>query len=181
MDNTEHAVLRIQWIGGTSTEHSFAATDQSLRAIARFSSDAEPGRGRGRGRSDVRTDRRVPQPGGLPPAIEPRRPVHPGACQGTGLPTGSQSRGAAGGALAVDEWWVRDLADELGVGYNRFKEWVRKGYVHVRRVGSRGHLVIWADAEERVRLCRLRDHRRPGRSKCYPAELTRLKDRSNQK
>jgi len=59
--------------------------------------------------------------------------------------------------LAVDDWWIRDLADELGVGYNRFKEWAKKGYVHARRVGSRKHLVICADAEERERLCRLRD------------------------
>ena len=27
-----------------------------------------------------------------------------------------------------------DLADELDVGYGQFKEWVRKGYVHARRV-----------------------------------------------
>lgn len=38
-----------------------------------------------------------------------------------------------------------------------FKEWAKKGYVHARRVGSRKHLVIWADAEERERLCPLRD------------------------
>jgi hypothetical protein len=43
------------------------------------------------------------------------------------------------------------------VGYNRFKEWAKKGYVHARRVGSRKHLVICTDAEERERLCRLRD------------------------
>jgi hypothetical protein len=56
-----------------------------------------------------------------------------------------------------------------------------QGYVYVRRVGSRAHLVIWADAEERVRLCRFRDHRRPGNSEYFPAELTRLKVRSDQK
>jgi hypothetical protein len=50
-------------------------------------------------------------------------------------------------SLAVDEWWIRDLVDELGMGYNRFKEWAKKGYVHARQVGSRRHLVIWADAE----------------------------------
>ena len=48
--------------------------------------------------------------------------------------------------LEVDEWWIRDLADELAVGYNRFKEWAKKGYVHSRRIGKRKHLVIWADA-----------------------------------
>ena len=84
-------------------------------------------------------------------------------------------------SLAADEWWIRDLADELGVGYNRFQEWARKGDVHARRVGSRRHLVIWADAEERDRLRRLRDAFRPGRTSRYPAELTRPKDRPEQK
>jgi hypothetical protein len=83
-------------------------------------------------------------------------------------------------SLAVDEWWIRDLADELGVGYGRFKEWVRRGYVHARRVGSRKHLVIWADAEERQRLCRLRGAFRPGQTSPYPVELTRPKARPDQ-
>jgi hypothetical protein len=80
-------------------------------------------------------------------------------------------------SLAADEWWIRDLADELGVGYSRIKEWVERGYVHARRVGSRRHLIIWADAEERDRLRRLRDAFGPGRTFRYPAELTRPKAR----
>jgi hypothetical protein len=82
--------------------------------------------------------------------------------------------------LVADEWWLRDLADELGLGYGRFKEWVRKGYVHARRVGSRKHLVIWADAEEWDRLRRLRDAFRPGQASPDPAELTRPKARPDQ-
>jgi hypothetical protein len=84
-------------------------------------------------------------------------------------------------SLAADEWWIRDLADELGVGYSRIKEWVGRGYVHARRVGSRRHLVIWADAEERDRLRRLRDAFGPGRTSRYPAELTRPKTHPEQK
>ena len=83
--------------------------------------------------------------------------------------------------LAVDEWWIRDLADELAVGYNRFKEWAKKGYVHSRRIGKRKHLVIWADAEERDRLRRLRDAFCPGRTSRYPTELTRPKTRFEKK
>jgi len=41
--------------------------------------------------------------------------------------------------------------------------------------------VIWADAEERDRLCRLRDAFGPGRTFRYPAELTRPKARPEQK
>ena len=81
-------------------------------------------------------------------------------------------------SLGPDEWWVRDLADKLGVSYHRFKDWVKKGYVHFRKVARRGNLVIWADAEERERLGRLRDYPRPGRSNRYADELTRPKDRS---
>ena len=64
--------------------------------------------------------------------------------------------------------------------YGRFKEWVKRGSVHARRVGSRKHLVIWADAEERERLCRLRDAFRPGQTNRYPVELTRPKARPDQ-
>jgi hypothetical protein len=67
------------------------------------------------------------------------------------------------------------------VGYNRFKEWAKKGYVHSRRAGKRKHLVIWADAEERERLRRLRDAFCPGRTSSYPTELTRPKARSEKK
>jgi hypothetical protein len=49
--------------------------------------------------------------------------------------------------LAVDERWIRDLEDELAMGYHRFKERAKKGYVHARRIGKRKHLAIWADAE----------------------------------
>ena len=66
------------------------------------------------------------------------------------------------------------------MSYCRFKCWVEKGYVHVRKVGGRGNLVIWADAEERERLGRLRDYLRPGRSNHYPVELTRPEARSDQ-
>jgi hypothetical protein len=80
----------------------------------------------------------------------------------------------------TDEWWLRDLADELGVGYGRFKEWVRKGHVHARRVASWKYPVIWADADERERLRRLRDDFRPGQASPYPAELTRPEARTDQ-
>jgi hypothetical protein len=54
---------------------------------------------------------------------------------------------------------------------------VKNGYVHFRKVARRGNPVIWVDVEERVRLGRLRDYPRPGRSNRYPDELTRPNDR----
>ena len=122
--------------------------------------------------------------GGRPP-----RSTRPGLLPSPGLPArardqvyrlGLSPRRRPAERLSADEWWVRDLADELGVSYCRFKCWVEKGYVHVRKVGGRGNLVIWADAEERERLGRLRDYLRPGRSNHYPVELTRPEARSDQ-
>ena len=122
----------------------------------------------------------MPQPGGFPPAIESRGPIHAGASRDLVYRLGLSPRRRPAEGLAVNEWWMRDLADGLGVGFGRFKEWVKRGYVHARRVGSRKHLVIWADAEERERLCRLRDAFRPGQTNPYPAELTRPKARPAQ-
>jgi hypothetical protein len=43
--------------------------------------------------------------------------------------------------LGPEEWWVRDLADKLGVSYHGFKDWVKKGYVHFRKIARRWKLV----------------------------------------
>jgi hypothetical protein len=159
--NTEHAMLRIEWIGVTSTDHSRRRTTrcyQRLCDFPRMRSLVEAALAAGQ---TSRDDRFTPSRArelvyrlGLSPNCRPAEPLGP------------------------HEWWLRDLADKLGVSYHRFKDWVKKGYVHFRKVARRGNLVIWADAEERDRLGRLRDYPRPGRSNRYPDELTRPKDRS---
>jgi DNA invertase Pin-like site-specific DNA recombinase len=177
-DNTEHVILRIGWIGGASTEHSLRRTISCYRRLCdfpRMQSLVEAAVSAGQTSEQIaeclnregfrpvsnRDDRFTPSRArelvyrlGLSPRCRPAEPLEP------------------------DEWWARDLADKLGLSYHRLKDWVKKGYVHVRRVGRRGNLVIWADAEERERLGRLRDYPRPGRSNRYPDELTRPKDRS---
>jgi DNA invertase Pin-like site-specific DNA recombinase len=179
--NTENVAVRIQWIGGTSTEHAFqrpVSRYERLADFPRMRRLLEAAVAAGRSAAQIaeclnregfrlasgRADRFTPENArelvyrlGLSPRIRPAV------------------------SLAADEWWIRDLADELGVGYSRFKEWVRRGYVHARRVGSRRHLVIWADAQERDRLRCLRDAFGPGRTFRYPAELTRPKARPEQK
>ena len=73
-----------------------------------------------------------------------------------------------------EDWWAGDLARELGVSVNGVKGWIRRGWVHGRRVRGRcGYWVVWADAEELERLRRLRDQRQTP----YPPELTTPKAR----
>ena len=137
---TEHVVLRIEWIGGTSTEHSLRrpiSCYQRLCDFPRMRSLVEAGRGR----SDIQQiaeclNRRA--------SVRYRTATSGSPRHGPGIwSTDSVSvRDAGRRSRWPDEWWVRDLSDELGVSYLRFKDWVKKGYVHVRRVGSKRHLVI---------------------------------------
>jgi hypothetical protein len=116
---------------------------------------------------------------GFHPASHPAEPFTPAQARDLAYRLGLSPRHSPAVRLSADEWWARDLADEPGVSYCRFKGWVEKGYVHVRKVGRLRRLVIWADAEERERLGRLRDYLRPGRSSHCPVELTRPKVRSD--
>ena len=180
--DAENVVVRIRWIGGTSTEHALRRPISRYERLADFPRMQAVGGGGRRGRSDLA--RRSPNAStGRASARHRSRADRftPERARELVYRLGLSPRRRPAEALAVDEWWIRDLADELGVGYSRFKEWVKKGYVHARRVGSRKHLVIWADAEERERLRRLRDDFRPGRTSRYPAELTRPKARPEQK
>ena len=82
-------------------------------------------------------------------------------------------------SLSANEWWVRDLAAEVGVSLTRLRHWVKQGYVHVCKSEAWAQLVIWADVEEVQRLRLLRDHPRQNRQTHYPTELIRPKERQD--
>jgi hypothetical protein len=178
---TEHAVLRIEWIGGTSTEHSLrrrVSCYQRLCDFPRMRSLVEAGVAAGQTFEQIAE---CLNREGFRPVSNRDERFTPARARDLVYRLGLSARRRPAEPLAPDEWWVRDLSDELGVNYLRFMDWVKKGYAHVRRVGSKRHLVIWADAEERERLGRLRDYHWPARSNHYPVELTRPKVRSDQK
>jgi hypothetical protein len=171
--DVENVVVRIQWIGGTSMEHALRRPTRRYERLTDFPRmrrlvEAAVAAGQSAAQIADCLDRE----GFRPPSGRADR-FTPGRAGDLVYRLGLSPRIRPPVSLAVDEGWIRDLAGELGVGYSRFKEWVRRGYVHARRVGSRRHLVIGADEEERVRLRRLRDAFRPGRTFRYPAELTR--------
>jgi hypothetical protein len=60
--------------------------------------------------------------------------------------------------IASDEWTVSDLAGALDMPHATVYTWIRKGYLHTRRVdcGRRHMWLIRADRNERVRLRGLR-------------------------
>jgi DNA invertase Pin-like site-specific DNA recombinase len=73
--------------------------------------------------------------------------------------------------LQANEWWLADLAAELSMPIATLHRWQRVGWVTSRKVAAAGgRWAIFADAEELLRLGRLRDSPR-GWPQPYPSEL----------
>ena len=77
--------------------------------------------------------------------------------------------------LGANEWWFRELAEELGVHRGRLRHWLTNGYVHSRKAAGGHHVVLWADEEELARLRKLRDYLATERRSSFPKELTEPK------
>ena len=76
------------------------------------------------------------------------------------------------------EWWLPDLAAELGLKPIVVHRWRWSGRLHARQLaGENGRWVVWADRDEVSRLRRLRAYEVANRGKVAPAELTAPKDR----
>jgi hypothetical protein len=77
------------------------------------------------------------------------------------------------GELQKDEWFVVDLVAKLRVSKPTLHAWIRRGWVHHRRLtGNREPVVCWADADELRRLRRLRHTPHGWWDPPLPAELT---------
>jgi len=85
----------------------------------------------------------------------------------------SRSR-PGGGVLGTDEWWLNQLASELGMPQITLHSWLRRGWVSGRKLpgGRMGRWIVWADSQELDRLRRLRACPRGWSDEPYPAELT---------
>lgn len=80
--------------------------------------------------------------------------------------------------LERDEWWLTDLAKELGLPAWKLRQWGGCGWLHYRQTPMRKLWIIWADAGERKRLRKLKARSQHGRNE-HPSELTTPKKRKN--
>jgi DNA invertase Pin-like site-specific DNA recombinase len=83
-----------------------------------------------------------------------------------------------GGAemLGQHEWWLGDLAREVGLSSWKLREWVRQGWLHGRQAVAEGPWIVWADPEEIKRLKKLRARSKRG-VRAHPTELITPKKR----
>jgi DNA invertase Pin-like site-specific DNA recombinase len=71
------------------------------------------------------------------------------------------------------EWWLTDLARELGMPVPTVHSWIRRGWITARKLtGAGGRWLLWADDQELDRLRRLRSSPRGWSDQPYPPELT---------
>jgi hypothetical protein len=50
--------------------------------------------------------------------------------------------------LGQDECWVADLARELGLSYDKLRDWAGRGWVHGRQTPVQGYWIMWAEDRE---------------------------------
>ena len=87
----------------------------------------------------------------------------------TGQPAGL----AAGEGPGRCEWWLPELAYELGVKPIVIHRWRWSGYLSARQLaGDKSRWIVWANAAEMRRLRRLRAFERSHRGQVAPVELT---------
>jgi len=171
--NAETVRVRVRWVGGTETVHVTrrrVGRYEQLSDFPRLRRAVEAGHAAGLTAAQLADE--LNRDGFRPPSGAAKRfTQHLTAALiyrlGLSPPRHPTVR------LEPGEWWVRDLARELGIPLTRLRDWAGKGYVRTRKVGPQGHLIAWADAGELERLGRLRDHPRVDRLHPYPAELTK--------
>jgi hypothetical protein len=64
--------------------------------------------------------------------------------------------------LGPGEWWIHDLAAELGMAWQTLRHWATRGWVHGPQTKILKRWVVWADRTEVKRLRRLRSARSRG-------------------
>jgi hypothetical protein len=152
--NTERAEVTITWRGGQTTRHGI------VKPVSRFESLGEYDRMMDRivqlrrdgltirelavqvTREGYRTQRT--QKGYTPTSVHQL------------LSRRGLTRGAIGREqLESGEWWLPDLAQELGTSYDRRRDWALHGEVRARRVQPEDPWVVWADGKKRRRLRKL--------------------------
>jgi DNA invertase Pin-like site-specific DNA recombinase len=173
--NTDRVDVELRWIGGFVSRHALLRPVQTYRQLSNYEelvARVDTLRAEGKTLSEIAAT--LNAEGFHPPKRSPHFTMGILSCflRERGAQSGSSSRNVALEArLAADEWWLADLAAELAMPIATMHRWQKVGWVTSRKIAdARGRWAIYADADELVRLRRLRDSPR-GWPNPYPQEL----------
>jgi DNA invertase Pin-like site-specific DNA recombinase len=176
-DATEITRVRIDWVGGTSSEHSCRRPISNYNRLADYEKLKERVRSLvAEGKTSSQVADQLNRDGFRPPSSRVDR-FSASLASGLIYRLGFSPQRPPAAPTAPNEWSLHDLAGKLGVSLTRLRHWVQQGYLNTRIIGKRPQLLIWADRDEIKRLLLLRDHPRQTRLQHYPTELTRPKVR----
>jgi hypothetical protein len=180
---SEWVDVTIRWAGGSASLHELVRPVQRYRQMAdygRLLDRIDELRGAGRTLSEVAE--RLNREGFHPPKRSATftKEILSGLLAKRGR-TGPRPRVMAEpGVLGEHEWLLTDLARELAMPPATLHRWVRVGWVHARKLPTPGgHWVIWADADERDRMNRVRTCPRGWSDEDVFAQLTKPKARDD--
>ena len=182
--NTDRVDMELRWAGGFVSRHTLYRPVQTYQQLSNYDELV-------RRIEALRTERKtLPEiaaalngEGFHPPKRSPRftKAILSRFLRERGVRTGVLPRSVTTERhLQANEWWLADLAAELSMPIATLHRWQRVGWVTSRKVtAASGRWAIYADADERLRLRRLRDSSR-GWPQPYPTELITPKPRSEE-
>ena len=177
--NSEDAVATIHWIGGFESRHEFARPvrtyDQLSEADLLMKRIAEL---REAGKTAEQTADALNAEGYAP--INPGRKFNRDIVRKLLLKLGLCGERDNDSLLGPGEWWVHDLADEVGMPWQTLRAWAVNGWVHARQTNVEKLWIMWADRAEIKRLRKLRRANWRG-ILGKPSELTTPKPRPAEK
>jgi DNA invertase Pin-like site-specific DNA recombinase len=173
--NTDRVDVELRWAGGFVSRHALSRPVQTYQQLSNYE---ELVRRIEALRAERKTLSQIAEAlnaeGFRPPKRSPRFSKGILSCllRERRARAGTVSCGAAEKRhLAADEWWLADLAAELKMPIATLHRWQRVGWLTSRKItAARGCWAVYADADELMRLRRLRQSPR-GWPQPYPQEL----------
>jgi DNA invertase Pin-like site-specific DNA recombinase len=153
-NDSERAEVEIKWRGNLTTRHEI------VRAVARYESLGEYDRMIDRVVQLRREGLTMRELAAQLTREGYRTPRSQKGYTSTSVRQLLSRRGLTGGVIGREqlgrgEWWLPDLARELGMSSERLRDWAVRGEVRARRVQPGGPWIVCADGRERQRLRKL--------------------------
>jgi DNA invertase Pin-like site-specific DNA recombinase len=173
--NTDRVDLELRWAGGFVSRHTLSRPVQTYEQLSNYDeliTRIDTLRGEHKTLADIAAT--LNADGFHPPKRSRKFTPAILSCflRERGVRIGPLPRGVSdNGRLEADEWWLADLAAKLAMPIATLHRWQRVGWVTSRKVTEAGgRWAIYGDADELVRLHRLRNAPR-GWPQPYPTEL----------
>ena len=183
--NTDRVEVELCWVGGYVSRHTLFRPVQTYKQLSTYDelvSRIDALRAEGKTLSEMAMT--LNAEGFRPPkrSLSFTKGILSAWLRERGVGTGSRPRSVTDEHhLEANEWWLADLAGQLAMPTATLHRWQRVGWVRSRKVtAAGGRWAIYADADELLRLGRLRDSPR-GWPDPYPRELITPKPRTEEK